>query len=162
MAYIAQCVLTVRFKNETGDTETVTRFGTGFGNGFDQDPGKAHESAVKEAESDAMKRAAMTLGYRFGLALYDKSQAHVQQEITIDDARKLLVQKSNDHWKRLGGSITQKEQLVKSLQSVDGPKFADFVQTCVSEGVDSLQGFYDYASSFFKIDVPFIIGGSAS
>jgi hypothetical protein len=104
----------------------------------------------------------MTLGYRFGLALYDKSQAHVQQEITIDDARKLLVQKSNDHWKRLGGSITQKEQLVKSLQSVDGPKFADFVQTCVSEGVDSLQGFYDYASSFFKIDVPFIIGGSAS
>ena len=45
---------------------------------------------------------------------------------------------------------------------VEGPKAVDFVQTCVSEGVSDLQGIYDYASSFFKIDVPFIIGGSAS
>jgi hypothetical protein len=82
--------------------------------------------------------------------------------VSVDDARRLLIQKSKDHWKRLGGSVTQWDQLVKSLQEVEGPKCVDFVQTCVSEGVDSLQGIYDYATSFFKIDKPFSIGGSAS
>lgn len=55
----------------------VMRDGTGSGHGIDVDCGKAHESAVKEAESDAMKRALMTFGYPFGLALYDKNRAHV-------------------------------------------------------------------------------------
>lgn len=55
----------------------VMRDGTGSGHGIDVDCGKAHESAVKEAESDAMKRALMTFGYPFGLALYDKTRAHV-------------------------------------------------------------------------------------
>lgn len=93
----------------------------------------------------------------------DGSSAKTQPNtVTVDDARRVLIQKSKDHWKRLGGSVTQWDQLVKSLQDVEGPKCVDFVQTCVSEGVADLQGVYDYASSFFKIDVPFIIGGSAS
>ena len=57
----------------------VTREGTGFGQGIDKDLGRAHESAVKEAESDAMKRALMTFGNPFGLALYDKDQANVKE-----------------------------------------------------------------------------------
>ncbi|MFM7549233.1 MAG: Rad52/Rad22 family DNA repair protein, partial [Cyanobacteriota bacterium] len=36
-----------------------------------------HESALKEAETDAMKRALMTFGNPFGLALYDKRQREV-------------------------------------------------------------------------------------
>ena len=36
--------------------------------------GQAHESAIKEAETDSMGRALMTLGNPFGLALYDKQQ----------------------------------------------------------------------------------------
>lgn len=55
----------------------VTREGFGFGQGIDSDLGKAHESAIKEAETDAMKRAMMTFGDSFGLALYDKEQANV-------------------------------------------------------------------------------------
>lgn len=55
----------------------VSRDGVGFGQGIDKDLGKAHESAIKEAETDAMKRAFMTFGYTFGLALYDKSQTNV-------------------------------------------------------------------------------------
>jgi hypothetical protein len=39
--------------------------------------GQAHESALKEAETDAMKRALMTFGNPFGLALYDKAQRQV-------------------------------------------------------------------------------------
>ena len=58
----------------------VIREGTGFGHGFGKDKGDAHESAGKEAESDAMKRALMTFGDPFGLALYDKQQIHVDRE----------------------------------------------------------------------------------
>lgn len=56
----------------------IVREGCGFGQGIDKDVGQAHESALKEAETDAMKRALMTFGNPFGLALYDKTQANVQ------------------------------------------------------------------------------------
>lgn len=58
------------------------REGTGFGSGMAKPEalGDAIESAVKEAESDAMKRALMTFGNPFGLALYDKSHANVCEE----------------------------------------------------------------------------------
>ena len=55
----------------------IFRDGTGYGSGISKDLGDAYESAVKEAETDAMKRALMTFGNPFGLALYDKSQANV-------------------------------------------------------------------------------------
>lgn len=59
------------------DAKGVIREGTGAGHGIDVDLGAAHESAIKEAETDAMKRALMTFGWPFGLALYDKDQEHV-------------------------------------------------------------------------------------
>lgn len=58
----------------------VAREGVGAGHGIDVDLGLAHESAIKEAESDARKRALMTFGNPFGLALYDKTQAMVTDE----------------------------------------------------------------------------------
>lgn len=55
----------------------VVREGVGAGHGIDADLGQAHESAIKEAETDARKRGLMTFGNPFGLALYDKTQANV-------------------------------------------------------------------------------------
>ncbi len=66
---------TAKVRVTVGD---VVREGCGAGAGIDVDLGLAHESAVKEAESDARKRALMTFGNPFGLALYDKSRANVQ------------------------------------------------------------------------------------
>lgn len=68
---------TAKVRVTVGD---VVREGTGAGHGIDVDLGLAHESAIKEAESDAMKRALMTFGNPFGLALYDKTQANVSDE----------------------------------------------------------------------------------
>lgn len=65
----------------------VMREGCGSGHGIDRDLGQAHESAIKEAETDAMKRAFMTFGNPFGLALYDKSQADVVERLTKKEAR---------------------------------------------------------------------------
>jgi hypothetical protein len=56
---------------------TLIREGSGAGHGIDADLGLAHESALKEAETDATKRALMTFGNPFGLALYDKQQRQV-------------------------------------------------------------------------------------
>jgi DNA repair and recombination protein RAD52 len=72
----------------------VTREGCGAGHGIDRDHGLAHESAIKEAETDAMKRALMTFGNPFGLALYDKTQSHVADENDIVYAR--FVQDTKD------------------------------------------------------------------
>lgn len=66
----------VRIAVGTGDDQ-IFRDGTGTGQGIAKSVGDAHESAMKEAETDAMKRALMTFGNPFGLALYDKAQTAV-------------------------------------------------------------------------------------
>jgi len=72
-SYIAR----VRVKVRAGDAE-ICREGCGSGYGVGLTPGEAHESAIKEAETDAMKRALSTFGNPFGLALYDKEQQNVR------------------------------------------------------------------------------------
>ncbi|TLP41066.1 Rad52/Rad22 family DNA repair protein [Arcobacter arenosus] len=58
----------------------LIREGYGFGQGIDKDLGKAHESATKEAETDALKRALRTFGDIFGLALYEKDNQNITNE----------------------------------------------------------------------------------
>lgn len=55
----------------------VVREGTAVGNGAAKPDNEAdaHESAVKEAETDALKRALRSFGNTFGLALYDKDKS---------------------------------------------------------------------------------------
>lgn len=72
VSYIGKVRVTV----SAGGT-LITREGCGAGHGIDRDLGQAHESAVKEMESDAAKRALMTFGNQFGLALYDRDQEGV-------------------------------------------------------------------------------------
>jgi hypothetical protein len=67
----------VRVTVTAGGLPPLIREGSGAGHGIDVDLGQAHESALKEAETDAMKRALMTFGNPFGLALYDKAQRQV-------------------------------------------------------------------------------------
>jgi DNA repair and recombination protein RAD52 len=74
----------------------VAREGCGAGHGIDRDLGQAHESAIKEAETDAMKRAFMTFGNPFGLALYDKTQASVGEDgpapVTLVERNAFMVE----------------------------------------------------------------------
>lgn len=58
----------------------ATRDGIGFGSGIAKDIHDAYEGAIKEAQTDAEKRALKTFGNRFGLALYDKQQNGVEKE----------------------------------------------------------------------------------
>ena len=83
VSYIAKVRITV------GD---VIREGTGAGHGNQSNHGNNHESAIKEAETDARKRAFMQFGNQFGLSLYngkDKSwktnKAKPQKETLVPE-----------------------------------------------------------------------------
>ena len=71
ITYIARVRITV------GD---IVRECTGAGHGRMGSSGDKYESAVKEAESDARKRAFMQFGDQFGLSLYDKDKAWLKPE----------------------------------------------------------------------------------
>ena len=73
-SYVTRVRITVR----AGDA-VISREGSGSGTGTGKNPGEAHERALKEAETDAMKRALSTFGNLFGLALYDKAQNGVRR-----------------------------------------------------------------------------------
>jgi hypothetical protein len=77
----------VRVTVTAGGLTPLIREGSGAGHGIDADLGQAHESALKEAETDAMKRALMTFGNPFGLALYDKAQRQVSSGAGQGDGR---------------------------------------------------------------------------
>lgn len=82
----------------------ITRDGFGFGQGIDRDLGKSHESATKEAESDAIKRALRTFGDIFGLALYDKETGNITNEREeeyqiISDEQVKYIRKQNQYAK---------------------------------------------------------------
>lgn len=111
----------------------IIREGVGAGHGIDADLGLAHESAAKEAATDAMKRAFMTFGNIFGLALYDKDQRNVEdrppslESVTeIEKANKKFVEALFAKMSQVGlqpsGVITLREIL----------KVTDFEQVSVS------------------------------
>ena len=79
VTYIAR--VRIRLGSQTSGAPSLVREGSGAGHGIDVDLGLAHESALKEAETDAMKRALMTFGNPFGLALYDKQQRQVTSSV---------------------------------------------------------------------------------
>ena len=54
----------------------ISREDIGFGTGIAKTLADAHESAGKEAVTDALKRAMRSFGSQFGNSLYDKSRVH--------------------------------------------------------------------------------------
>lgn len=87
VGYTCSVLLTIRSEfspfNEGSATGTKSTEDYGFGQGIDADLGKAHESAIKEAVTDALKRCAKDLGMSFGLELYSKGKAQTTQELSI-------------------------------------------------------------------------------
>ena len=84
----------------------IIREGTGYGSGIAGDLGDAYEGAIKEAETDAMKRAFMTFGNPFGLALYDKTQSAVSDTSQVVGQSPAPARKSAAQAKRDGDNET--------------------------------------------------------
>jgi DNA repair and recombination protein RAD52 len=77
VAYSARVRVTVYSHD---GSRKVVRERSGGHRGFGPTVGQAVEDCIKAAESDATKRAFVTFGNVFGLALYDKQQRGVTQE----------------------------------------------------------------------------------
>lgn len=85
------CIGTVTLPDGTAKQDV------GFGQGIDRSLGGAHESAVKEAATDCLKRCARMLGWHMGLALYDKSGTHVHVDSdTLISKKKLTASDKAD------------------------------------------------------------------
>jgi DNA recombination protein Rad52 len=147
VAYMAKVRITVR---ADGRATMVVRDGCGYGSGIDRDLGSAHESAIKEAETDAMKRALMTFGNPFGLALYDKEQRNVEDDtapppkpptkhIATTVIDEIMMTPTNDQeelFRVLTKAITDcktleklaqtKEAATESLKALTDAQYADF------------------------------------
>lgn len=91
----------------------IEREGTGHGSGQMPDLFDAIESASKEAETDAMKRALMTFGNPFGLALYDKTRANVS-----DKTEKYTGPTENPIRDQFPTSVAMKKQYQEVLDAI--------------------------------------------
>lgn len=67
----------------------------GMGSGKPDNLGDVIESAVKEAETDALKRALRTYGNTFGLALYDKSRENVGYDAPVASEAEIATAKEH-------------------------------------------------------------------
>lgn len=84
VSYMAAIRLYLRFPGqETDKYNSGSTFyeDVGYGDGGDkQNPGRAHELAIKEAVTDGIKRCAKNLGMSFGLALYRGDDEFIELE----------------------------------------------------------------------------------
>jgi len=84
-----KCIVAITI-HDMQHKSSISREDVGFGTGIAKDYASAHESAGKEAVTDALKRAFRTFGNQFGNALYDKSQKnvdHTQQPRQIQNTQ---------------------------------------------------------------------------
>ena len=109
VTYIARIVVTVG---------GVQREDVGAGHGYDVDCGLAHESAIKEAVTDALKRALRTFGNPFGLALYDKERAGVQDVAAEAKKQDDKAQKALGWAKDFAAKVAKSEGAMDAMQLV--------------------------------------------
>jgi len=120
VTYTARCRITVL-------DGLISRDGVGAGHGIDKDQGQAHESAIKEAESDAQKRALRNFGNQFGLALYDKTQSNVADESDLSRLR--FVEECKASIERIGQHPDPKDLLNWWNSEIEKKKRRDFAIT---------------------------------
>lgn len=89
----------------------VVREGYGSGAGQGKRPAQAHESASKEAESDAIKRALRSFGNQFGLALYDKAKTNVETDADRAKPKRRSKAEARDDYARIQKLIDDAPEL---------------------------------------------------
>jgi len=138
---------TARVRIRVGE---VIREGSGAGHGIDADLGQAHESALKEAETDAMKRALMTFGNPFGLALYDKQQREVTSSTAPTSARHSPAPQRN--------SVTTEAMAEEGLEPLDPATVQQILATVRGLPRPALEGFTKAFRKRFQVpaDAPSI------
>jgi len=122
------------------------RDGTGYGSGISKDLGDAYEGAVKEAETDAMKRALMTFGNPFGLALYDKTQANVEAA----PERMSSAQAKREGWSEKIREMFNQAPSVEDLDARWEHVQAEYLPLLPRSWEDSIRDLYEHTRDNIK------------
>jgi DNA repair and recombination protein RAD52 len=140
VAYHCRVRVTVR-----ADGTEITRDGSGYGSGIVKDVRDAHESAIKEAETDAMKRALMTFGNPFGLALYDKQRANVTDEQPASEAKLTFIGTTKEKIREWSGTGKELGEWWNSEEQKQARRFVgldqsevDALKTLVQQRINAL------------------------
>lgn len=112
--YVAKARLTV--SDDRG--LVVYREGLGSGDNSNFNRYQAVEYAIKEAESDALKRAAMKFGDQFGLALYDGDQPNVDRSSSVYEALENKIRSVKTRDELVGVWSTLNSRQKKKFQSL--------------------------------------------
>lgn len=121
------------------NVDGVTREGTavGSGNGNVNSMADQHESAVKEAETDALKRALRSFGNTFGLALYEKDKDKREVESRPDPAQiatlksNMLTAMNNAATAEIALNISNSDKFdadLQRLRTVDGDAAQEVIE----------------------------------
>jgi len=129
VAYIA----TVKVNIIAGDT-TILREDVGYGSGISRNVGDAYEGAVKEAVTDALKRALRSFGSGFGNALYDTEKRDVK-DFTAEEIIK-QAEKFNPHAIEIKDYKQAIVEMMQKLGVMDIPSCAGFI---IAQGIDIKQ-----------------------
>lgn len=102
----------------------------GMGAGKPENVGDVIESAAKEAETDALKRALRTFGNTFGLALYDKDRENVGVDAPPFDPRAtadlVISRLSKAHnLSELAESWRYNAEAIADVKAASEPMFAE-------------------------------------
>lgn len=141
---------------------SVVREGTGYGSGMGKPEGigDAVEGAIKEAETDAMKRALMTFGNPFGLALYDKQQANVAEftgpatvappAAPATNGKPMLQREKKALWGELADELRACETPEKLDALAGSPRFMQEAAKLKPGDGEHLQNLYDTLAKDFE------------
>ena len=125
-------IVTVTAAGDDGPSTTAQD--VGHGQGYSKSEGDAHDSAMKEAVTDALKRALRTFGHPFGLALYDKTKAHVSDNPDYDpkaDTDRLLDALKHTADCDLGNWSKTNEDALKRLRARARPEYDRVSAECI-------------------------------
>ncbi len=115
-AYLVKVRLTVSYQGEQ-DKYRAFVIKEAYGYGADKSSQNAHELAIKEAVTDALKVAAKDLGMSLGLALYDKEQVNVDYEDEKAPARESTMVKPAQRAESPKGSEASSSKVPSQVSS---------------------------------------------
>lgn len=136
VAYTCIVQVAVEIEGENGTLYKIQHDGVGGGTSSmpEFNTGEAHEFAAKNAETDALKRACMKLGDRFGLALYEKEQSRVEPAFSHARAQaELLTSVIKKHNVDKGEAVEHIQAGIKKLNDGKLVAFSTFTQEQAEE-----------------------------
>ena len=149
VSYIATVRVTVFGQDAGGMGGSCAHSGTGSGHGLNQAKGAAHESAVKEAETDAMKRAlAFGFGNQFGLACYAGKERYadpvqwIKQKNELEDQLSLprkKVESLAELIEYVTALSTKKEDLSHRPMPEPGVVGGEEAQASIDQALDGVE-----------------------